>query len=63
MNFRVYVFSPAYNVVRKIDVTADDEFEVVGVVEFILDDRGWTDPNCQIIVRENDTPNRIHSTQ
>ncbi len=52
MTFRVLVFSPAFNVVRKMDVEADDEFEVVGVVEFILDDRGWADPNSQIIVRE-----------
>jgi hypothetical protein len=50
--FRVLVFSPEYNVVRRFNCEADDEFDVIPVIEFMLEEKGCPDPEARLDVTE-----------
>ena len=50
--FRVLVFCPEYNVVRRFNCEADDEFDVISVIEFILEENGYPDPESRLDVTE-----------
>lgn len=54
MKFRVLVFSPAFNVVRRMTVEADDEFTAVDVAMFELSEKGREDPEAKLFVTELD---------
>jgi len=50
--FRVLVFSPEFNVVRRFTFEADDEFAAVETVEFMLEEMNAKDPESSSIVTE-----------
>jgi hypothetical protein len=50
--FRVFVFSPAFNVIRRMTVEADDEFAVVDVVMFQLSETQREDPDAHLDIKE-----------
>lgn len=52
MKYRVLVFSPAYNVIRRMTVEADDEFTAVEVVMFQLSEMNREDPDAVYWVKE-----------
>lgn len=51
-HFRVLVFSPEFNVIRRFSCEADDEFEAIPVVEFMLEEKGYLDPEARIDLKE-----------
>lgn len=52
MKFRVLVFSPAFNVIRRMTVEAEDEFSVVDLVMFELSEKGREDPDAHLDITE-----------
>lgn len=46
MKYRVFVFTPAYLVVRRIDVEADDSESAIDIAKFDLSERNREDPDA-----------------
>lgn len=54
MKYRVFVFTPAYLVVRRIDVEADDSESAIDIAKFELSERNREDPEATFQVKELD---------
>jgi hypothetical protein len=50
--FRVLIFSPEFNVVRRDTFEAEDEFAAVEVAEFRLQEKNAEDPEARYDIRE-----------
>ena len=50
--FRVLIFSPEYNVVRRVTLESEDEFTVVDSVMAMMEEKGWVDPEARLVVNE-----------
>ena len=46
MKFRVFVFSPAYSVIRRIEVEAEDSESAIDIAKFDLSERNREDPDA-----------------
>lgn len=46
MKYRVFVFTPAYLVVRRIEVDADDSDSAIELAKFELNERNREDPEA-----------------
>ena len=52
MNYRVFVFTPAFNVVRRIEVESEDSESAIESAKFDLSERNREDPDALFMVKE-----------
>lgn len=51
MRFRVLIFTPAFLVVRRLTLDSTDEFTVEEDVRFLMDEKGWMDPEAHLDIK------------
>jgi hypothetical protein len=54
MKLRVFVFTPAYLVVRRIDVESDDSESAIETAKFELSERNREDPDATFWTKKLD---------